>query len=222
MDGAVPARLHRAARPDLPPPRRARDGRHGRVRSRSSDDAGAERGARWRRCAPTSCARCGDGHDGTWVAHPGLVPVAQGVFDARMLGSAEPARAAARRRAASSAARPARRRLDGRDHRGGPAPRTSSVGIQYLEAWLRGSGSVPHLQPDGRRRDRGDLARAGLAVDAPRPRELDDGARSTRELVAQIRDEELARRVGRAPASRRGARAIFERAGARRRRSRSS
>ena len=27
-----------------------------------------------------------DGHDGTWVAHPGLVPIAMEVFDAQMPG----------------------------------------------------------------------------------------------------------------------------------------
>ena len=44
-----------------------------------------------------------DGHDGTWVAHPGLVPVAREVFDARD-DRAEPARAAAARTCTSTAA----------------------------------------------------------------------------------------------------------------------
>ena len=30
--------------------------------------------------------RAGDGHDGTWVAHPGLVPVAMEVFNRLMPG----------------------------------------------------------------------------------------------------------------------------------------
>ena len=38
------------------------------------------------------------GHDGTWVAHPGLVPVAKEVFDAHMK-TAQPDRREARRRA---------------------------------------------------------------------------------------------------------------------------
>jgi malate synthase len=33
------------------------------------------------RCAPTRSARPTDGHDGTWVAHPGLVPIAREEFD---------------------------------------------------------------------------------------------------------------------------------------------
>ena len=45
-----------------------------------------------------------------------------------------------------------------------------SVGIQYLAAWLRGTGAVGHLQPHGGRRDRGDLPVAGVAVAAQRRR----------------------------------------------------
>jgi malate synthase len=34
------------------------------------NDPGGQRGGRWPRCGPTSCARSPTGHDGTWVAHP--------------------------------------------------------------------------------------------------------------------------------------------------------
>ena len=81
----------------------------------------------------------GDGHDGTWVAHPDLVPVAMEVFDRLM---------------------PQANQLDkkrddvevGREdllevHQG---TRTEEgfrenirVGVQYIEAWLRGRGAVP-------------------------------------------------------------------------------
>ena len=33
-------------------------------------------------CGPTSCARRSAGHDGTWIAHPALAPIANEVFDA--------------------------------------------------------------------------------------------------------------------------------------------
>ena len=80
-----------------------------------------------------------DGHDGTWVAHPGMVPVAKEVFDRAM----PEANQIARKRedvavtAAELLAVP-------------PGPITEaglrlniSVGIQYLEAWLGGQGAVP-------------------------------------------------------------------------------
>ena len=56
MDTAVHARLHAAADQDLPPPRRARDGRHGGADPDQGRPGGQRRGAR-ARCAPTSCAR---------------------------------------------------------------------------------------------------------------------------------------------------------------------
>ena len=52
----------------------------------------------------------GDGFDGSWVAHPDLVPVCREVFDARARRPAQPARPAARRRTRDRR-RPARRRL---------------------------------------------------------------------------------------------------------------
>ncbi|HEX4824526.1 MAG TPA: malate synthase A [Candidatus Polarisedimenticolaceae bacterium] len=86
------------------------------------------------------------GHDGTWVAHPGLVPVARGVFDAAMPGANQihDLREAVAIKAAELLAIP-------------EGPKTAAglrwnlrVGIQYLEAWLRGTGCVPlyHLMED--------------------------------------------------------------------------
>ena len=46
----------RTAGPDLPPPRRARDGRHGGADPDRRRRRG-QRSARWRACAPTSCAK---------------------------------------------------------------------------------------------------------------------------------------------------------------------
>ena len=81
----------------------------------------------------------GDGHDGTWVAHPGLVPVAMEIFDRLMPQPNQISKATAglqrhgRRSAADS------RRAD---HRGG-LKQNVAVGLGYLEAWLRGIGCVP-------------------------------------------------------------------------------
>jgi malate synthase len=83
MTRAVHARLLGAAHQDLPPPRRARDGRHGR--------ADPHQGRRGQRSALAKVRadkerEVTDGHDGTWVAHPALVPVAMAVFDEHMPG----------------------------------------------------------------------------------------------------------------------------------------
>ena len=88
----------------------------------------------------------GDGHDGTWVAHPGLVAVAREVFESRMTGPHQLDRL----------------REDVHVTRDDllETPRGTRteeglrlnirVGVQYLEAWLRGAGCVPldHLMED--------------------------------------------------------------------------
>ena len=70
----------------------------------------------------------GDGFDGTWVAHPDLVPVAREVFDRRVRRPGRPEAPAARGRRCRDP--PARRRghPGRRDHRGGRARRTSASG----------------------------------------------------------------------------------------------
>jgi malate synthase len=82
-----------------------------------------------------------DGFDGTWVAHPDLVPVARDVFD-RVLGQ-RPNQVERRRDEVSVSAR------DLLDVAATPGEITEagvrlnvSVGIQYLAAWLQGTGAV--------------------------------------------------------------------------------
>ncbi|HEV1285854.1 MAG TPA: malate synthase A [Bryobacteraceae bacterium] len=79
------------------------------------------------------------GHDGTWVAHPGLVPVAKRIFDEHMKtpNQIHVSREDVHITAADLLAVP-------------PGEITErglrlniDVGIQYLESWLRGSGCVP-------------------------------------------------------------------------------
>jgi malate synthase len=83
----------------------------------------------------------GQGFDGTWVAHPDLVPVAQECFDA-VLGDAPNQLERQRDDVSATAA-------DLLDVAATPGEITEgglhnnvSVGIQYLAAWLRGSGAV--------------------------------------------------------------------------------
>ena len=86
------------------------------------------------------------GHDGTWVAHPGLVPVALRVFDAEMKGPnqidrrPEPVRAGPRELL----------RIPKGPITEEGVRRNTRVALRYLESWLRGIGCVPidHLMED--------------------------------------------------------------------------
>src|SRR5450432_2260594 len=79
------------------------------------------------------------GHDGTWVAHPGLAPIAMEAFDSVMSGPNQLAvsRAEVNVTAADLVQVPA-------GHITEAGLRACiRVGVQYLEAWLRGNGCVP-------------------------------------------------------------------------------
>jgi malate synthase len=79
------------------------------------------------------------GHDGTWVAHPGLIGLAREVFDAHMKSAnqIERTRDDVQVGAADLLAVPSGTCSEaGLRH-------NVRVGIQYLEAWLRGNGCVP-------------------------------------------------------------------------------
>ena len=83
----------------------------------------------------------GQGFDGTWVAHPDLVPVALEIFDrvlgerANQLDRQRPDVSASARDLLNVEATPGEITDDGLRN-------NVSVGIQYLAAWLRGSGAV--------------------------------------------------------------------------------
>src|SRR6266545_2202625 len=79
------------------------------------------------------------GHDGTWVAHPGLVPIAAEAFDSAMPG---PHQLHVTRAEVRVTARDLLSVPDGEVTEGGLRTNVD-VGIQYLESWLRGLGCVP-------------------------------------------------------------------------------
>ena len=167
-DRALHARLHRAAGQDLPPPRRPRHRRHGRVHPQPRATRRSTRPA-LAKVREDKQREAGDGFDGTWVAHPDLVPVATEVFDA-VLGE-RPNQVERQRDGGPASA--------GASCSTSPCPAATvteagvrnnvSVGIQYLESWLRGDGAAGDLQPDGGRRHRRDLPLPDLAV-APQRR----------------------------------------------------
>jgi malate synthase len=125
-----------------------------------------------------------NGHDGTWVAHPALVPVAMAAFEA-MPGSNQLSKMP--------------EHLPGRDemlelHTG---PRTEAgarenirVGVQYLAAWLGGRGAVPlyNLMEDAATAE---ISRAQLWQWLHFGAELDDGRVFDRDLFDQLFDEEV-------------------------------
>lgn len=79
------------------------------------------------------------GHDGTWVAHPGLVSVAKEIFDERMKG---PNQLHVLREDVEVTARDLMKVPTGEITEDG-LRLNIDVGIQYLESWLRGMGCVP-------------------------------------------------------------------------------
>jgi malate synthase len=80
-----------------------------------------------------------DGHDGTWVAHPGLVAIAMEEFDAVMKG---PNQIYRKREDVHVTAADLLKIPEGTITEAG-LRNNISVSIQYLESWLRGSGCVP-------------------------------------------------------------------------------
>jgi malate synthase len=81
----------------------------------------------------------GDGHDGTWVAHPGLVPVALEVFNQGMPG---PNQLSVLRDDFRATARDLLEVPRGAITESGLRINVN-VGLLYLESWLRGNGCVP-------------------------------------------------------------------------------
>jgi malate synthase len=81
----------------------------------------------------------GNGHDGTWVAHPDLVPVAMQVFDRLM---PEPNQLGKLRQDVHVTAADLLQMHEGERTEAG-LRENIRVGVQYIEAWLRGRGAVP-------------------------------------------------------------------------------
>ncbi len=77
------------------------------------------------------------GHDGTWIAHPGLAPIAQGAFQRAAPNQLHVARAEVNVSAADLLCVP-----EGPITEEG-ARHNLRVGVQYLAAWLDGLGCVP-------------------------------------------------------------------------------
>ena len=137
----------------------------------------------------------GDGSDGTWVAHPDLVPVAREVFDA-VLGDRPN-----QKDRLPNAVVTARDLLDvqvdgGRITESGVRTNVS-VALQYLASWLAGNGAaaINNLMEDAATAE---ISRSQLWQWRAHAVTLDDGRPMSAELYTTVRDQELA--AGRASA----------------------
>jgi malate synthase len=130
----------------------------------------------------------GDGHDGTWVAHPDLVPVAQEVFDRLMPG---PNQLARQRQDVNIGRRELLEVHTGTKSENGMRENIR-VGVQYIEAWLRGRGAVPlyNLMEDAATAE---ISRAQVWQWIKYDVELEGGAIATPELFERLLGEEMAR-----------------------------
>jgi malate synthase len=129
-----------------------------------------------------------EGHDGTWVAHPGLVPVARQVFDDGMPSPNQLSRLRddVRVSADMMLAAPAGTRTEtGLRH-------NIRVGIQYVEAWLGGQGAVPiyNLMEDAATAE---ICRTQIWQWLRHRATLEDGRVVTREIVDRLTAEEFER-----------------------------
>ena len=128
-----------------------------------------------------------DGHDGTWVAHPGLVPVAKKVFDEIMPGANQIA--SGKQMDLLVSAEDLLRAPTG--SRTEAALRHNvRVGVQYLEAWLRGAGAVPlyDLMEDAATAE---ISRTQIWQWCHFGVTLESGKKVDRDLVGRTIDEEL-------------------------------
>jgi malate synthase len=124
------------------------------------------------------------GHDGTWVAHPGLVPIAKDIFDKFM---PSPNQIATERK---------HLRIESKDLLEVPTGNITEqglrwnidVGMQYLLSWIQGLGCVPiyNLMEDAATAE---ICRAQVWQWIRHSSKLDDGRPITREMVTEFINE---------------------------------
>jgi malate synthase len=131
-----------------------------------------------------------DGHDGTWVAHPGMVQLALDAFDA---GMPHPNQIDRKREDVQVTARDLLDFQPSQPITEAGLRTNVSVGVQYLEAWLRGHGAVPlfNLMEDAATAE---ISRAQIWQWIRHSKGvLSDGRKVTTELFREVLDEELAK-----------------------------
>lgn len=127
------------------------------------------------------------GHDGTWVAHPDLVPVARAVFD-RILDCPNQL---AKTRDDVQVSQADLLKVHAGGHSEAGLRENIRVGVQYIEAWLRGRGAVPlyNLMEDAATAE---ISRAQIWQWLELKAKLDDGRETTPELFKELMADEMA------------------------------
>ena len=137
----------------------------------------------------------GDGFDGTWVAHPDLVPVAQAEFD-RVLGDRPHQKDRLREDVQVTAADLLAFQVPGGTITEEGIRNNVSVALQYINSWLQGVGAAAifNLMEDAATAE---ISRAQLWQWLHHGARTAGGGQFTAERYERIRDEELAKLGGR-------------------------
>ena len=136
----------------------------------------------------------GDGFDGTWVAHPDLVPVAMEAFE-KALGPRPHQKERLREEVSVSAAQLTDTRVPGGTITEAGFRGNVNVALQYLNSWLNGNGAAAifNLMEDVATAE---ISRSQLWQWIHNGAKLDDGRAVTDALYQAVRGEELARLGG--------------------------
>ena len=131
------------------------------------------------------------GFDGTWVAHPDLVPVATAVFD-RVLGERPHQKAVRREEVRVTADQLIDATVPGGMVTDAGVRMNVEVALLYLESWLRGNGAVAihNLMEDAATAE---ISRTQLWQWIRHRAAIDGAGEMTREYYRRVRAEELAR-----------------------------
>jgi malate synthase len=135
-----------------------------------------------------------DGFDGTWVAHPDLVPVALKVFD-NVLGSKPNQKDKLREDVSVQGSQLIDFNIPNSTVTEAGVRNNISVGLQYTAHWLAGSGAVAifNLMEDAATAE---ISRAQLWQWVNRAAKLDDGRVMSESLYKTLKDEEMSKLSG--------------------------
>jgi len=132
-----------------------------------------------------------DGFDGTWLAHPDMVPLATEIFDA-VLGSQPNQKERRREEVSVTAADLLNLHVDGGRITEAGVRQNISVALQYLDAWLGGNGAaaINNLMEDAATAE---ISRSQLWQWRTIRAQLDDDSIFDDQRYREIRDQEVAR-----------------------------
>ena len=130
-----------------------------------------------------------DGFDGTWVAHPDLVPIAREIF-AEFMGDRDNQLDRQRPEVNVDSQQLLDLRIPNGEITEAGLRNNISVGIQYIESWLRGTGAAAifNLMEDAATAE---ISRSQVWQWIHHGATMSNGQRISRELVQQLEQEEL-------------------------------